>query len=577
MSGIFHTLRHHRHFIVIVGVLAVLMTWPALLYVFDSEVFWLPGENYDLWMKFWDAWYGQALLAGEAQFYSTDLLFYPRSVSLVYHNFNIPHMLVFGGLQAVMPASNAYNLTYLILVFSVALSAYVYLLYLFRDKWISLLGAVIFGFSTHVVGHPQHPDISLIATLPLAAYCFHRGILEWRWKWIVLSGILMGLTAFIGMYIFVCILLTIGMYILYFALSRWRNPNFWLRIILLFFIVGSISMPRIYPMIHNTEDLNEALEKKGIFKDKGSDLLAYFFNSRHPITRPIFESVYATTPQTWSHTSYLGYVPLILIGLGFSRAAYRRKMLPWLMLSLPFVLLRLGTVLTINGQTFSDILLPKHHLDEMFPAIFKAFHVADHFQIGILLPLGVLSCYGLMAMMKSVSARRRPWIILILVALAAFEAYQSIGGEQVISDQQLEFVQWLEEEEEDSIRLIHLPMGRTQSKYYGFLQTLHGYPHAEGLASRTPYKAYDYIGDNLLLNNWRGKSGIPCSLSNQADYLRALDKLLDDGFSHIVVHDSWLVGKRIRILESFVNVQPSYEDEFATVYRLENLRHSCPS
>jgi len=576
MPKIFYTLRHHLHFIVTVGVLAVLMTWPTLVYVFDTEAFWLPvGDSNDIWMKFWDAWYGQSLLAGEAEFYFTDLLFYPRGVSLIYHNFNVPHMLVLGGLQAIMPASNAYNLTYLILIFSTALSAYVYLLYLFQDKWISLLGTVIFGFSTHIIGHPAHPDLTLIATLPLSAYFFHRGILERRWKWMVLSGILIGLTAFIGMYIFVCILLTIGMYILYFALSRWRNPDFWLRIALLFFIVGSISMPRIYPMIHNPEDLNEALEKTGATKDKGNDLLAYFVNSRHPITEPTFQSALdATAAEAWSATSYLGYVPLVLIGFGFSRAAYRLKMLPWLILSLPFLLLRLGSVLTIKGQAFSDILLPKHYLNEIFPAIFKAFRVTDHFQIGILLPLGVLSCYGLMAMMKSVSAQRRSWIVLIFVALAAFEGYQTVE-ERVIRDQQLEFVQWLDKEEVDSIRLINLPMGRAPSKYYGFLQTLSGYPQAEGLASRTPAAAYAYISENLLLDNWYKMIGIQCSLSNRAEYLTALDNLLDDEFSHIVLHDMLLARQETSILESFGDVQPSYEDEFAAVYRLEDLRDSC--
>ena len=123
-------------------------------------------------MKFWDAWYFKSLIAGQADFYFTDLLFYPDGLSLVYHNFNVPHMVVFGGLQAVMPTSNAFNLTYLLIIFSTALSAYVYLCYLLKDKWISLFGAVVLGLSGYVVGRASQPDVSWIATLPLALYFF---------------------------------------------------------------------------------------------------------------------------------------------------------------------------------------------------------------------------------------------------------------------------------------------------------------------------------------------------------------------------------------------------------------------
>ena len=60
-----------------------------------------------------------------------------------------------------MPVSNAFSLAYLLIIVFCALSAYVYLHWLFSDKWIALLGAVVFGLSPHVVGHPFHPGIAL--------------------------------------------------------------------------------------------------------------------------------------------------------------------------------------------------------------------------------------------------------------------------------------------------------------------------------------------------------------------------------------------------------------------------------
>jgi len=585
MSIILNILRNHLHFVIIVWVLIILMTYPTVVHVFDTHVFWLPTKEFDVWIEFWDAWYGKSLITGQADFHFTDLLFYPQGLSLAHHSFNITHILVFGGLQTIMPASNAYNLTYLLIIFSVTLSAYVYLLYLFNDKWLSLLGAVIFGFSQHVTGHPQHPGISFIATLPLSLYFFHRGILEQRWKWIVLSGILIGLTAFISMYILVCVLLTLGMYILCFAISRWRKRNFWLRIALLLYLIGSISIVRIYPIINNSQALDAALNKsKG--KEKANDLLAYFVNYRHPITTPMFYSLFDITPAInvtpsdgtyingWHHTSYLGYLPLVLIGLGFFGAAYRRKMFPWLMLILPFLLLRLGSVLLINDQEFPDIFWPNHYLDQMFPAIFEVFYQVDHFQMGVLLPLAVLSCYGLMTILKSVPAQCRPWIVLVVAAVIAFEYYYS-PYITIMDQRKLAYIQWLDEQEnQDSIRLINLPMGRRASKYYGFHQTLTGYPHAEGLARRTPPDAYQYISRNFLLETWRNNRSIQCSLSNQTEYLSALDALADDGFSHIVLH--YRLNNAREVSGGFLTVESSYKDKYVSIYSLEDLRNSCP-
>ncbi len=565
--------RNHLHFIVIVGILTAAVTWPTVWRVFDTSVFWLPTNSNDVWMKLWDAWYFKSLIAGHADFYFTDLLFYPNGVSLAYHNFNVPHMIAFSGLQAVMPASNAFNLISLLIIFSTALSAYVYLYYLLKDKWVSLFGAVVFGLSGYVVGRAAQPDVSWIATLPLALYFFHRGIDEKRWLFIGISGALTGLTAFIGMYIYVCLLLTLGLYILRFARSRWRTRHFWMRIALLFFITGAISIVRIYPMTADSRDLEAALNKN-YGRERENDLLRYFINYEHPIVSELIAmgAVPFEKPGRWN-TSYLGYVPLLLIGFGIFKITHRRKMLPWLLLILPFLTLRLGSVLRINSQDFPGIFLPKHYLDEIFPAIFEGFYDLSHFQIGVLLPLAMLSCYGLMTLLKSVSAQRRTRIILICIALVAFE-YCRLPTERIVTDEETAFLDWLRlEEDQDSIRLINLPMSRDDSKHYLFYQTLSGYPQVEGLASRTPPKAYQYIKNNLLLNAWRKESSIQCTLSNQGEYLLALDDLADDGFSHIVFHHTLEYAEYLA--GSFLDVLPSYEDEFASIYRLEDLRGSC--
>ena len=577
MSKISKTIREHRHFLIVVIGLIIAMTFPTVVYVFRTDVFWLPTGRGDLFMKFWDAWYGKAILSGEADFYFTDLLFYPQGLSLAYHNFSLPHMLIFGLLQAIMPAANAYNLSYLLIIFVTTLSAYVYLLYLFEDKWICLFGAAVFGMSGYVVGRTSQPDVALIATLPLSLYCFHRGVLENRWRYIICAGALTGVTVFIGMYTFVCIVLSLGLYIFYFASSRWNSRTYWLRIIVMVVVIGLISILRIYPMIADSAALDRALDKSGQ-AEQDNDLLQYFINYENPVTMRLFTNrvaqrfIQLRNPPLWWNTSYLGYVPLLLIGLGFLRPNTRRKMFPWLLLMLPFLVLRLGSVLTINGRQIGAIVLPKHLLNGVFPAVFEAFHATDHFQTGVLLPLAVLSCFGLLAAMKRIPEGRRIPVILVLIGLLAFEYYRSLDPKIVTRDE-VAFLEWLDAEEEGPIRLINLPMNRGNSKSYGYYQTLSGFPHAEGLASRTPPEAYTYIGSNLLLETWRNKESIVCEGANRGEYLAALDQLDDDGFTHIVMHYGGLETDTVKA--SFAAIEPANIDDYVAIFVLENLDDSC--
>lgn len=576
MTKFWRTIHNHLHFIVVVSALLVVMTYPTIVYVFNTEVFWLPIDSGDIWIEFWNAWHGKQILAGKADYLFTDLLFYPQGLSLAYHNFNIFHMLFFGALQAILPASNAYNLTYLFIIVSTTITAYIYLQYIFDDKWTALFGAVVVGFSGYVVGRPMHPGVAFLATVPLSCYFLHRGFAEMRWRFIAMSGILIGVTAFISLYIFVCLLLTISAYFIYFAISQWKDRRFWLMVTAIIAVAGFSGLARTFPMLSDDTDLDGILDKTG-GRETENDLLQFFINYENPvfnrlITNRVTSSiVLLPDPGRWN-TSYLGYIPLFLIGLGLIRKNYRRRMFPWLLLLIPFFLLRLGSVLTVNGQVLHSVILPKYALDRLVPVVFEAFYSTDHFQIGLLLPLAVLSCYGLLAFLDSFPMRRRG-MVLLLIALLAAEYYRSPPVGRIVSEQEIAYLDWLAGEGEEPVRLINLPMNRGSSKTYIFHQTLGGYPQVEGLATRTPPSAYDYIRANLVLNAWHRRESLICTEGNRGNYLAAVAQLGDDGFSHVVLHYSLL--KPDTIEGSFSGLEPAYEDEFVAIYRLTILPEAC--
>ena len=566
-------LRKHLHFIIIVPLFIIVMTWPLMTVVLDVQTDRWPAGSGDIFMKYWDAWYVPQVAAGGADYFHTDLHFYPNGLSLNFHNFSLPHIFAFSGLQAVMPAVSAYSLLHLLTNFVNMLAAYVCLLHFFSNKWIALVGSFIFGMSPYFVSHIYHPEVIFVATLPLAFYGLHRGIVEQRWRWTAIAGVLAGITTFIGLYSYVCLLLTLGLYGIHLAFRQWSDVKFWRHIILFLVVAGAISIVRVYPMIADAHLLREALDKD-LGSNRGAELLAFFINPSHPLTPRLFVGLLGDSLRRIPADGYLGVVPLLLIGAGIVRSKQRRRMILWLSIALFFAILRLGPALRIGGVTNPDVLLPKHYLDTWFPWIFKAFWDTTYFQIGILLPLAMLFCYAARELLDGLSPRLRVATLAIILTFIAFEYYRPPPRNYANIPPGSIWLDWLaSEDNQDDIRVVNLPMGRSNSKRYGFFQTINGYPQVEGLASRTPSQAYDFIDNNLLLSAWRHGSSVNCEQDNVDEYVNNLDQLIANDFTHIVVHHRLI--RRERIFDSFINVPSTFENDQVVIYRVADLHASC--
>ena len=565
--------RAHWLFLIAAPIAIIVMTHPSLALVGDVSATRVPTGPSDIFMKYWDAWYGEEMLLGRAAFFHTDLLFSPTELSLVFHNFSLPHMLVFGSLQKVLPPVNAYVLTYLLIIAANLLAAYMFLLRLVARPAVACAGAFVFGMSTFVLKHQPHPDLALMATIPLALYGLHRAVHARQWRWCLFAGIAAGFTAFIGMYIFICLMMTLGIYTLFLALTRWRDARFWQMALLLLLVAGAISMTRLYPMLADRALLDEALDKKS-GAERNNDLLMLFVNTDHPLMWRVKARLF-DGGKLWNYADgYLGYLPIALVSLCLLRSRRRKQLLPWLAAALFFICLRLGSFLTIGGAQFTDIPLPKYALDKLLPPVFEAFWAVSHFQIGILLPWAALVCLSLDWLLGAASPRKRSAAAVGILLAICFENYSHTTWHYSSDPERLDWIAWLEGEDNFAdIQLIHLPMGRNNSKQYGYFQTFNRIPHAEGLASRTPSQAYATINSNLLLRTWRNKTSLTCTPENREAYLGAVDELRELGFTHIIHHRQILTS--LRVFDSFSQVPSAFDDRFATIFLVEDLLLAC--
>ncbi len=564
-------LKAHRP-LLLIAPLAILMTWPALFHVFETETFWLPSDDHDIWKELWDAWHAERMLAGDASYFFSARLFHPNGISLVYHHFSLPPLLLVRALHGLMPVSNAYTLVFLLTVGANAGCAYLYLQRLFRGTWLSLVGTLVFSCSPFVLTRSHQPDLIWIGLIPLSLHLLDRGLREESWPHILLSSAVMAATLLIGMYIFVCLMLTVGLLALAYCARYWRQRDFWLRLAVLLLIVGLCAAIRVYPYLADAAGLATALDKLG-GGENNNDLMSFFLNPVHPLLTPLQSRLFNVSLPYLNGFAYLGYGALFLIAFGFARGRGRRAMLPWLLLLAFFALLRLGSTLNVADVSYPHIRLPKHYLDAILPQIFAPFWNTADFHIGALLPLAVLSCFGLRALLERLPQRHHRLVCIAALLLLAFDYYQP-SRTLTLPRAQEDFLAWLAAEDgQDEIHLIHLPLGSRQSKLYDYFQTVSGYPHVEGFVSRLPPSAYDYIEANRLLRTWRREQPAHCLPALREAYQAALDQLEADQFSHIVLHH-WRGGSG-RIAEGFAGIAPAYADGYTRVYRLEQLRAGC--
>ena len=573
------SIRKHLPFILVTSILTLAMTFPTIVFIFNTDVFWLPAKHCcDVFIEFWDIWYAKQVLAEGADQFYTNMIFYPEGVSLTYNQVGMIYSTVVLALRLFMPLSNAYSLAYLLIIISSAAAAYVYLRWLFKDRWLALFGAVVFGMCRQVVTLSNWPQHAWLAPVPLALYCIHRGFKEERVSLIIAGGVIAGLTSDFTTYIFVSAVLFLALFIGGLAVSRWRDPAFWRRVMLFLMALTLACAWRIVPMLLESEQIDRASG----YIDSRVDLISFFVNEKNPLLGPLAQGILQIPekPKT-SEISYLGLVPIALICYGLLNRKKLRKMAPWLGLLFVFMVLSLGSTLSINGIEYADIKLPKHYLNQLLPFVFAAYYRPSFFMSGAWLPLAVAACYGLATLLRRIPASWRPRITLALIVIVAFEYYSPIPElakpqlANFTTQERLAFLDWLDREAPGDIRLINLPLGKFNSWRYSWFQSLSGYPQVEGYLSRVPGSAYGYIGANYLLSTWQRQRPIHCDMTDKESFLAGLAQLEEDGFSHIVYHRD--LHNANAIGESFRDIAPAYQDSFVSIYGLSDLRDGCPA
>ncbi len=563
-------LRNHIHVLLILPVVIVVMTWPTFARLFDADEFWVHNHSFEIFHRVWDSWHIGQVLTGQAELWYSIDTFHPRGASLAFQHFTLPHALMMLALKQIMAVDSANNLIFLLILFFNGISVYVLILHLLKDKWVALFGAAVAVLSISFSSKKSVPELICFGTMPLTLYFLHRAIFEGRRLYAALAGFCAGLTAYISMYILVFILLGTGIYTVFLLPTRWRQGQFWRLLLVFAALCAVICAGRLYPMVVDSAILQEGLTRYES-DIRSTDLLNYFVHTRNPFTGSTLHSIFNVPPGETHRNIYLGYINLFFLACALLGKARHKCLLPWLALFVFFALMRLGDFLTINSVAYRDILLPAHVLKELFPIVFQQVGVPNYYLYALITPFAVLSCFGFATLLRGKPARARALAALAAILIVSIEYYAPLRGISLPKGATA-YINWLKTDPEDPIKLINLPRIKPIDSFALFGQTLTGYPTAFGFLWRTSESTFAYVARNWLLREWLYDRSGSCFGRAQA-YHEALDALLSDDFSHIVLH-RWSGGTE-QAQHSFARVPAAYDDGLVAIYRLRDMRLGC--
>jgi len=566
------SLSHRRRSLIaglVYAFLTIALTWPTAAHLTDG---WLADSTNDpdAFLKLWDIDYLGRMLQGEPEqtFFHTSLLFHPDGLDLTYHTFHVPHMLTAYALRPLLGLIGAYNATSLLMVFFTALSGYALLRQLLpnRDTWASwgaaLLGGAVFGFSQWVLYNFRHPDLAFLATQALALLFTIRLIRRGQMYDALLAGLMIGLTAYIGLYILVITGLMLGVVVLV-ALIRRRGRLPWGGFLILGVMAAALAAPRLVPMVSG--NLGFALSNKysEYHAWESVDFVNFFVPADHPVFAQFFNFPQGAKRY---HMFYLGWSVIALAFIGLLRRETWKYASAGIVGALFFMWLALGPRMNINGVTDETIPMLKPLLDQV-PVVFKAFGRPDNFLVGVTLPVSMAAAFGLYALLGFVKRGTGLQMVVVgaVLLIVCWERWAGAYDGSYPERGQSAYYAQLAQEEGD-FAILELPLGRNPGKFYLYYQLTHRKPMVEGLASRTPDGAYDYIDASPLLNNWRYWRNLDCATW---DLSGEFAKLAADDVRYIILHRN---DPPLKILQPyFAGVTPIYEDNRLWVYRTADL------
>jgi hypothetical protein len=552
--------------------LTAFMTWPIAGQLGTR----IPASAGDAWVHLWTfRWLRDAIFSGYSPYY-TDRLFFPDGVSLLFHNIAWVNFAAWLPLQALIGEGAAYSLVFMAVFAINGFATYLLALDVTRSKLAAFVAGLIVAFWPYALSHHNHPNLILIAWIPLALLYLRRFVKGGKKRDALFAALFIALIGFTRWQLLIMAGFIIGLYVAYafIADKKSRGRRTALGLLAIGLLALLVMTPLLAPVVAGqlTRDDPEAL-----FVDEElsrTDLLAYLAPSRyHPLWGDAAFNLYENFTVNKVFTPFLGYTVLILAIYGTIAAWPRSRF--WLLAALLFILFALGPGLTINGREL-PVPMPYALVADSF--IVKLVRNPDRFNVLLSIPVAMLAAFGISVLRQRVSQTiipgakaAKPKFPAVLVALLAV----LILGEYVVSYPtfKLETPQWYTElaQEPGEFGILDIPMSprALPDKTYMFYQFVHDKAIVEGHVSRPPGEAYRFIDQVPLLAAMRETESSTPDAEIGSAVSGQLRMLSEANIRYLILHDRFLSDEKLATWKEWLIQQPLHEDDDVVVYRTD--------
>jgi hypothetical protein len=486
--------------------------------------------TYDGFSMLWNLWwFKHALLELNANPFVTNSIFAPLGVSLYLHTFTLFSDLVALPLLAWLSPVTVSNL---ILVVSLALCGYgmhllmTYLLIAWGLRTNALNGAalvagIVFAFTTSRFVFLAEGHYNFVTTQWLPFYMLYllKAVNKPSLRLVCLAALFLFLALLVELSLGVMLILVTAFYVLgRLVLSRETLPQrvaALVPVVGILLITGLVGAPYLLPTFRETFDPRYIPQYWGGAAVLSADLVGLFTPSS---MHTFFGS--HDWPHEWQQAlenkSRFVSVNSFVIGFGvlgmaLVGAVLQPRSRKWLWLALALVVLALGPVLHINGQsTFNldgmQVVAGLPYVVLHYLPVLNGLRVPQRFSVVAMLCFAVLAGAGAAWVLRRGQSRLLHGVLLaVMLGLVSVE---HLTLPLPLADARVPSVYERIAAEPGDFTIMDIPLGwrsgfgplGTENTRLQYFQTVHGKRLISGFAARTPSFIFDYFKRQPVLN-----------------------------------------------------------------------------
>lgn len=536
-------------------ILSLLWTYPLILN-FSSKMFGLGGDRYIYLWNMW--WLKKALFELHTTPLFTEYLFYPKGISLAFHDFSLLNALFSLPLQPFLSLQEIYNLLFLSSFILGGFGCFLLVRYFTGDQLAAFLSGIVFAFWGGRMYYVDHLSLASIQWLPFCVlYLFKtlressfgartscpppicgQGVRAPKYRNAIFAALFLVFNALSAWYYAVYMLLFVLLFVLY-AFAAERQKFLTWACLKRFGLIAILSMlimlPVAVPMLSDILAGQKYMVSDLLSAESASPNVLFFPSVNHGIVgkyvRYVYERYGLEQQVSLSGAVFIGYTVLALCLYAVFKLWHLRLKF-WLIALVIFLILSLGPHLQLFYEEYTWIPLPYQLLQKI--PILNIVRVPVRFIVMVMLCCSVLVGYACWDIFRRIRNRKTVFAILVCLMLFEFVRFYYITP----VEQTPEFyVQCGEQDENYAILEITRPMNWSYSSTRSSLfqithekKLFHG--HVSRVSRDTYYQAYSLytVFDDLFTlpdQHFSSSSGAELSFMADRDAFFALLSFYD--------------------------------------------------